>query len=304
LLAAGATGFRLNTSHLTLEKLWDWLERIGAFFTGRGESAPIYLDLQGSKWRLGQFEPFELAEGQRVELICAAASGQAGVLPVPHPDFFQAAPVSSPEIVLNDARVRLVRESAGLDGLVARVEQAGPLAPAKGITYAASEFRAEALSGKDRAILAETHGLAFLRYALSYVRDAAEMARYRALAGAPAYLIAKLERQPAVAEALQVAAAADELWLCRGDLGAELGLKGMAEAVHRFSQQIRLIPVPVLLAGQVLEHMTGQPAPTRAEVCDLYGALQDGCRGFVLSDETAIGGYPIESCRAAALFKA
>jgi pyruvate kinase len=106
-----------------------------------------------------------------------------------------------------------------------------------------------------------------------------------------------------VDEALLVAASADELWLCRGDLGAELGLRAMAEAVQGFSGTIRALPIPTLLAGQVLEHMTGHPTPTRSEVCYLYEALLKGYNGFVLSDEAAIGRYPIESCRAAALFR-
>jgi pyruvate kinase len=77
----------------------------------------------------------------------------------------------------------------------------------------------------------------------------------------------------------------------------------MAELTARFSQQVRSLPAPALLAGQVLEHLTTQPAPTRSEVCHLYDALHAGYRGVVLSDETAIGRYPLESCRAAALFR-
>ena len=91
--------------------------------------------------------------------------------------------------------------------------------------------------------------------------------------------------------------------MCRGDLGAELGLAGMAKAAHAFQDRVRDLALPALLAGQVLEHMTLHPAPTRSEVCALYDALDAGYRGVVLSDETAIGQYPIESCRQAALFR-
>jgi pyruvate kinase len=95
----------------------------------------------------------------------------------------------------------------------------------------------------------------------------------------------------------------NELWVCRGDLGAELGLRDMAAAVQRFTQTVGDLPAPVLMAGQTLEHMTRQPTPTRSEVCYLYDTLLAGYRGVVLSDETAIGHYPVESCRAAALFR-
>ena len=76
----------------------------------------------------------------------------------------------------------------------------------------------------------------------------------------------------------------------------------MAEAVHRFSGGVHALPAPVLLAGQVFEHMTEHATPTRAELCGAYDALRMGYRGFVLSDETAIGRDPVESCRVAGLF--
>jgi len=299
--ASGVTAFRLNTSHLSLEQLSGWMQRLDDF--GAGRRLPLVLDLQGSKWRLGELDALELAVGQPVELVYAAAGAAPGVLPVPHADFFRAAPLSNGEIVLNDAKVRLALEASGPDWVRARVCQGGPLSAHKGITFAACEYRSEALSEKDRAIFEQTRNFAGVRYAISYVKDALEMAHYRSWFGAGTFLAAKLERGPAMAEAAQLAAAADELWVCRGDLGAELGLKGMAEAVARLSATLDALPVRVIMAGQVLEHMTQQPVPTRSEVCYLYDCLRLGYGGFVLSDEAAIGRYPLESCRTAALFR-
>jgi pyruvate kinase len=303
LLAAGATAFRLNTSHLNLSQLRNWIDRLADFLALREPKPWLILDLQGSKWRLGQFPACTLRPGQQVELVCATSTDRSNLLPVPHPDFFEAAVSSNGEIVLNDARVRLALESAKPDSLNARVIQGGELVSNKGITFTASDHRHESLSEKDHSILIETQELAFVRYALSYVKDEVEMARYRTHAGQTAYLIAKLERQPAVDQARGIAAEADELWLCRGDLGAELGARAMAETVYRFSERVRRLPGQVLLAGQVLEHMTGQPNPTRSELCYLHDALTKGYQGVVLSDETAVGRYPVESCRAAALFR-
>jgi len=303
LLAVGVTGFRLNTSHLSLPQLREWVERLGSFLSHRDLRLPLVLDLQGSKWRLGQFAPRDLASGERVELVYAVSADRPDVLPIPHADFFQAAAVSSGEIVLNDAKLRLAVESRRADAICARVIQGGGIAPRKGITYTASKYRHESLSEMDQAVLGETTHLAGVRYAISYVKDAVEMAHYRAQMGASAYLIAKLERQLAVDEAGQIAMSADELWLCRGDLGAELNAQAMAAAAFRFSKQVGTLRVPVLLAGQVFEHMTEHQAPTRSELCAAYDALMNGYRGFVLSDETAIGRDPIESCRIAASFR-
>jgi pyruvate kinase len=303
MLDAGVTAFRLNTSHLSLAQLQHWLSQLTPFLSARQPAPPLVLDLQGSKWRVGEFPARVLEPGQHLELVHAPSSERADTLPVPHADFFQAAPVSSDEIVLNDAKIKLVREAIGAEALRAKVIVGGEISARKGITFAASDYRQEELSDKDRAIVDQTRHLLFVRYAISYLRDAAEMRKYRAHFGDTAYLIAKLERRSAVDDAQLIAAIADELWLCRGDLGAELGLRAMAEAVQGFSSTIRGLPVPALLAGQVLEHMTGHPAPTRSEVCTLYEALLKGYNGFVLSDEAAIGRYPIESCRTAALFR-
>ena len=309
LLDAGATAFRLNTSHLTVLQLQHWLDQLVPFLSAFSPAPALVLDLQGSKWRLGDFATCTLTLGQHVELVCAARTDRPNTLPVPHLDFFDAAPQSSNEIVLNDAKIKLVRESIGTDTITAHVVVGGELSARKGITYAASDYRQESLNEKDYLILKRTEHLEFLRYAISYVKDAAEMAQYRAhfdraeQSRRAAYLIAKLERQPAVDEASRIASFADEVWLCRGDLGAELGLTGMAEAAHAFSHLAGELAIPTLLAGQVLEHMTAYPAPTRSEICALYDALCAGYHGVVLSDETAIGCYPIESCRIAALFR-
>ncbi len=303
MLDAGATAFRLNTSHLTLPQLQHWLDRLTPFLSALNPTPPLVLDLQGSKWRLGEFATCVLNVDQRVELVYATSSDRPAVLPVPHLDFFRAANVSSAEIVLNDAKIKFVREAIGPEGLRARVISGGELSARKGITFAASNYRQEELSDKDRMILDRTRHLPFARYAISYICDALEMRKYRAHFGDVSYLIAKLERQPAIDEAPRIAETADELWLCRGDLGAELGLRSMAETVQRFSTMLGTLPIPVFLAGQVLEHMTEHLTPTRSEVCYLHDALLAGYRGVVLSDEAAIGRYPIESCRVAALFR-
>jgi pyruvate kinase len=302
MLKAGASAFRLNTSHLALPQLAGWLDRLQPFLAAR-PGIPLVLDLQGSKWRVGQFQAFDLVSGQRVELVYAGTSSQTGALPVPHADFFQAAALSTGEIVLNDAKIRLQVEACGPDWIQARVLQGGTISAHKGITYTASDFRSESISAKDQAIFEQTRTVETIRYAISYIKDAEEMARYRAFFGKAAYLAAKIERRPAVDEPEQVSAFADELWLCRGDLGAELGLVGMAEAVHHFAAVPSALPKPVILAGQVLEHMVDHSTPTRSEVTYLYDSLVQAYRGVVLSDETAVGRYPVEACRVAAMFE-
>jgi pyruvate kinase len=272
----------------------------------------VILDLQGSKWRIGAVTPARLERDTEVELILTThgeggsdeTAVGTGFLPVPHPDFFEAAgSAGGGEIALNDARVMLRITRWDRRRITARVVRGGDISAGKGITLVGGEYRKEALSGKDRRVVELAGSYSFVRYALSYVKDAAEMGNYRKLFEPSTYLIAKVERAPALAEAEAVAGSADELWICRGDLGAEIGPRGMAETLFRFYPRIPEIPTPVFLAGQVLEHMAGHPTPTRSEVSYLFESLQRGFRGFVLSDETAVGAYPLEACRAAALFR-
>ena len=115
----------------------------------------------------------------------------------------------------------------------------GKISAHKGITFGETQFRVETISEKDVQILNMAQHDAGIRFAVSYVRDAGEMEKYRLALDSAAYLIAKLERAPSMAGAAEIARFCDELWVCRGDLGAELGLRGMAEAVAAFTARIR-----------------------------------------------------------------
>ena len=302
MLSAGATAFRLNTSHLSLDQLADWLKKIREFRKDNNLKTPVVLDLQGSKWRLGDFSSFELKVGERLELVFGDQASAPHQLPVPHVDFFRAVRDSQGEIILNDAKSRLVILSAAETGLTARVEVGGMISAHKGITLADTHFRVEAISEKDSQVVEMAIQESGVRFAVSYVRDSEEMKKYRHNLGSGVYLVAKLERAPAMIDVREISKYCDEMWVCRGDLGAELGLVGMAKAVSAFAPQVAGLPVPVMMAGQVLEHMVTHPEPTRSEVCYLLEVLRQGYSGFVLSDEAAIGRFPVESCRAAAMF--
>ncbi len=200
MIAAGATAFRLNTSHLSLEQLAAWLQKIQDFRTETGLTIPLVLDLQGSKWRLGDFPSFELQPGAVLQLVFRKQVDQPHILPVPHADFFRAAQNSNGEIILNDAKSRLEVLSSDPASLTARVVVGGNISAHKGITFGATQFRVEAISEKDSQILNMASQDASMRFAISYVRDSAEMEKYRQMLGSSAYLIAKLERASAMAD--------------------------------------------------------------------------------------------------------
>ncbi len=304
LIRAGADAFRLNTSHMSVGAVLSTLEELSQIRS----DVPVVLDLQGSKWRLGEFPEVALASGDTVTLVHGAESRGTTVLPVPHGDFFRAVRDCPGgdcpgEIRLNDGRVVLQVESVLDERVRCTVRTGGTLSARKGLTVPGTPARAESLGDRDEEILRKTRGAEQVAFAFSYVRDAGEMKTFREIVDGANRIIAKIERASAVSDAPAIATAADEVWLCRGDLGAELGPAEMARTVHRFSRSVRDLASPCLLAGQVLEHMTVSSRATRSELTVIYDALQAGYAGFVLSDETATGAYPVESCRTAALFR-
>jgi pyruvate kinase len=307
--AAGASGFRLNSSHLSPARLQSWLVRLERLFSRLVPSPPLVVDLQGAKRRLGDFSAFELVEQDQVELVCAANTRHSRTLPLPWPDLFESLRPGD-RLLVNDARSVLIIENSSSRGLTARVLAGGVVSSRKGVTCRPADPGREPGAGAPRgpdaaeeAFIAASENYGFVCYALSYVESPAELASLRARCPAPRRLIAKLETENGLEAARAIAATADELWLCRGDLGAEMGNASMAAAVRSFSRRLADLPVPVLMAGQVLEHMTGHPQPTRSEVCHLADLLGAGYSGIVLSDETAVGRHPEQSCRAAALFR-
>ncbi|PIE89927.1 MAG: hypothetical protein CR997_08930 [Acidobacteria bacterium] len=303
LVAAGSDTFRLNTSHTTLGELAGWISDYASFSRSFGRVIPFVLDLQGSKWRLGELNSRVVQKGEQLKLIQSETSAQVDELPIPHPDFFRAVRESGAEVILNDAKVRLrVLRQTG-NGVATVVTQAGPLASKKGVTLSDSPFRIEELQAKDAEIVALTRDLPGIYYAVSYVRDAVEMARYRCFIGDRVRLAAKIERRSSINSLNEIASLCDEIWICRGDLGAELGMKGMAEEVQRMLAAEQPAGKPVILAGQVLEHMVHSATPTRSELCHLYNCLCSGIDGFVLSDECAIGDHPVLATQHAAMFR-
>jgi pyruvate kinase len=303
MISAGVSSFRLNCSHLEISELKKWLEGIAKFYNESDHKVPVVLDLQGSKWRLGNFPTMMLSKGQIIELNNCSRSEDTGILPVPHADFFEAASVSDKEIRLSDAKVILQLQNYSKDKITAKVIKAGEISSRKGITYSSTGYRKEVISEKDSAIIDYSRCYDFIHYAVSYIKDSAEMAFYREHIGKESYIIAKLERESAIKEALSIASISDELWICRGDLGAELGIKQMAIKVGNISSEIKGFSKPVIMAGQVLEHMTRNSSATRSEICYIYDCLLKGYNGFVLSDECAIGKFPVESCQAASIFR-
>ena len=289
LVAAGADAFRLNASHLGSDDLCGWFGQVRA----AAPIHPVVIDLQGAKLRLGRFAERAVAAGDRVRFALAAAGAE---IPLPHPEVFATARAGD-TLRLDDDRVHLRVDAVTASALDAVALHDAVLKPRKGLNLADHPVELEDLIEADQAALRCATRCPDVSFAVSFVSDGRELGwiRRRPL-GCP--VIAKIERREAIEHLRRIEETADDLWLCRGDLGAQLGLEEMAAFVARFRPEEH--PRPVYMAGQVLEHLTAHADPTRAEVCHLFDLVFRGYAGVVLSDETAIGRDPVAATATAA----
>jgi pyruvate kinase len=288
LAAAGATAFRLNASHLDASELSDTLGRLRRECPG----APVVVDLQGAKMRLALPSAHEVGDGARVRF----SPTPGGDLHVPHAELFEQARAGD-VLTADDGRVRFDIERAGAGGIDARALSAGVLRPRAGVNLEPHPVRLSGLTAFDAQAcrVAAQGGAAAL--AFSFMLDGTEAAWLRHAAPRCA-VVGKIERREALDHLAAIADRVDAVWICRGDLGAQLGPAALARRVAAVDPA--LAPVPVLMAGQVLEHLTRHEQPTRSEVCHLFDLVARGFAGVVLSDETAIGDHPAHAVAEAA----
>jgi pyruvate kinase len=295
LARAGATALRLNASHLSPDEL---AER-AAQARRAAPDLPLVVDLQGAKMRVGGLAEREVAAGTRLRFSVEPASAED--VPLPHPELFAAAEVGQ-TVGLDDGRLRFVVRACGPGWLEAEALVAGVLRPRKGVNLLEHPVRLSGITPADAERLDAVESLPGVQVAWSFTFDGREAEWVRARRPATP-VVAKIERREAVAALAEIAGRADAVWVCRGDLGEQLGPAALGSFVGALAPA--RFACPVLMAGQVLEHLTAHREPTRSELCHLHDLVTRGYAGIVLSDETAIGRDPVHAVdQAAALVTA
>jgi pyruvate kinase len=288
LAAAGATAFRINASHFDLDELSAAISSI----RHSCPDAPLIVDLQGAKMRIALTAPRDVASG---EVITFSFGGRCDVR-VPHAELFVQARVGD-TLSVDDGRVRFEVVGTGRGVMEARAIEGGRLLPNKGMNVEQHPVRLEKLTERDLAVCRLAAREAIPALAFSFMIDGAEAGWLRVAAPA-SLVIGKIERAEAVSNLGTIATRVDAVWICRGDLGAQVGPAALARSVAAVDPSS--LRVPVLMAGQVLEHLTRHHEPTRSEVCHLFDLVARGYAGIVLSDETAIGHDPVQAVSTAA----
>ena len=290
LVRAGAAALRLNASHLEPGAL---AER-AAQARRAAPDAPIVVDLQGAKMRVGALAEREVRAGTVVRF--AVEPARADDVPLPHPELFAAA-AAGETLTADDGRLRFAVRGRGDGWLEAEARVAGVLRPRKGVNLLEHPVRLAGMTAADAARLDAVRDLPGVQVAWSFALDGTEAEWVRARRpGTP--VIAKVERREAVDALVEIAGRVDAVWICRGDLGEQLGPADLGRFVS--SLDPGRCAGPVLMAGQVLEHLTAHRQPTRSEVCHLHDLVARGYAGIVLSDETAIGTDPVNAVAQAA----
>lgn len=306
LIRAGVNIARLNFSHGTYEEHAARIQSIRSVSKRLNVGVGILQDLQGPKIRVGDLSsPLQLSGGQLVDLYASgrdAPTGNRPHIPVDFRQLFDSVQAND-RLLLDDGRLALRVESVMGNALQARVTTGGLLTSHKGINLPGVRIRIEGFTEKDEADLAFGMSQGVDAVAISFVRSAADVKHVRTVMEKHSggdrmpLLIAKLEKPEAVGDLDAILAIVDGVMVARGDLGVELPperVPALQKSIIRAANRCAKL---VITATQMLESMTTNPLPTRAEASDVANAVFDGTDAVMLSAETASGKYPVEAVR-------
>jgi pyruvate kinase len=300
LAQAGMNGARLNFSHGTHEQHAEYARMVRKAQEEVGRPVALIADLQGPKLRVGELDaPMQLDAGDEVIVTGSDAGRRDGELPV-LPAVIGQVLQPGHDVLIDDGLVRLRVEAVKSGRARCAVVVGGTVSSNKGVNVPGVPVPIPALTRKDTEDLEFALELGADFVALSFVRSAADVRDLKGLikqAGAHAHVIAKIEKAEAIDALPAILEEADAIMVARGDLGVEIGV----EVVPLLQKRIILASLdrgkPVITATQMLESMVNQPEPTRAEASDVANAILDGTSALMLSEETAIGKYPLEAVR-------
>jgi len=280
LIKSGMNVARLNLSHGTLEHHREDIRRIRSLAAQLERAVTILIDLPGPKIRIGklQNEPLELRRGDNVTLTAQDILGTTSRIPVNYPQLPQSVAKGS-LIYLNDGLLQLrVHEVSG-DEVRCKVIIGGPLLSHKGLNLPRARIWRDPITEKDLDLVdfglkeeVDTFGTSFVEKA-DDIRKVKEFARKR---GKSIYVVAKIERAEAARNIDEILDTADAIMIARGDLGVQIPIEEVPGVQKKLIHKANLLGRPVITATQMLESMTENIRPTRAEVTDVANAILDG----------------------------
>ncbi len=302
MIDAGMDVARLNFAHGSHESHGRLIEMVRRVAKAKGRWVGVLQDLAGPKIRLRtpEGQPVRVEVGQRVQLVRRLASPPApDAVATTYPAIVDDGRVGEP-VLFGDGAVRMRITEKAADWLGLESEDADTLTSGMGVNLPETAVSAPSVTEKDWADLAFGLAQGVDYVGLSFVRSAEDVREVRACvreAGAPAQVVAKIEKPQAVEAIDAILEEADGLMVARGDLGVEMDVARVPVIQKDLIRRAAFAGVPVITATQMLQSMVTEPRPTRAEVSDVANAVFDGSDAVMLSGETAIGVDPVRVVR-------
>jgi pyruvate kinase len=299
MIEAGLDVVRLNFSHGERADHLARFELVRSVAAEVGHNLAVLVDLQGPKIRVGVVDDngVRVDRGREVVLVAGADRAAESEIPVVYPEL--AADVrQGDQILLDDGAIGLRVQDVEGERVRCQVERGGVVKSRKGVNLPGVAVSAASLTAKDQADAATAVEAGADYVALSFVRkpdDVVQAKQAIADHGGDIPVVAKLERPEAIDCLDEILEVADAVMVARGDLGVELAVEKVPPIQKHIIAQANSQGVPVITATQMLESMVASSRPTRAEASDVANAIFDGTDAVMLSQETAIGQYPVEA---------
>jgi pyruvate kinase len=300
LLVAGADAFRINFSHGSLAEQRALIRAARVEARRLGREIALVADLQGPKLRVGivRGDVITVPEGRTLELDRSSNPGSAQRLPISVPDLRSAARRGDP-VLLGDGNVELRVERVSRRAITTRVVQGGAVHSHQGIYLPRARLRTSVLGPKDLGDLTVALREQVDFVAVSFVGSAHDIQVARRAISTrteqPVGIIAKIERASALDSAEEILRESDAIMVARGDLGIEVPLERLAVEQKRLVALGQRAGRETIVATQMLLSMVSSPRPTRAEATDVANAILDGADAVMLSEESAIGQFPVQA---------
>ena len=298
LLAAGANGVRINMSHGTHEEKAENIRLARESAAKVGCPIAVLVDLSGPKIRTGELkddQPVRLNAGQLFTITTRKIVGDENQVSTNYPDLPRVVKPTT-RMLLDDGALSLIVESTTDTDVVCRVIDGGLLGERKGINLPGVALPIDSLTEKDIIDLRWAVQQKADYIALSFVRSAADCERAKQMiaeAGGHQPLVAKIEKAEAIDHLEDIIAASDGVMVARGDLGVETSVELVPVYQKRIIEKSIAAGKMVITATQMLQSMVSNARPTRAEASDVANAVWDGTDCVMLSNETAMGQYPV-----------
>lgn len=297
-IQAGMNVARLNFSHGTHEDHLQVIKHLRELSTELGAPVTILQDLQGPKIRVGRFEngSIELADGEEVVITIDDVKGRPGLIPSDYKDLPKAATVGN-RIMLDDGLLELRIDRVESPNVYCTVVYGGTLKDRKGMNIPGAQLSVDCLTPKDLKDLdfGLENGVDYV--ALSFVRKGDDIRELQEIIKKKApgtRIVAKIEMLEAIDNLEEIVRLSDAVMVARGDLAVEVGQTRLPQIQKQIVQMCNRIGCPVITATQMLDSMTENPRPTRAEITDVANAVLDGSDALMLSAESASGKYPFK----------